>query len=152
MPEDPLREGRMIYTVRSMCEESPELPYDDGARTLYLYTRGTKGDLPEALRQLLRYMEQSTEENAVNDSLRQLHHMVETVKQDGEVAFSYMKSWDREARIREEGRKEGRAEGREEGRAEERKKAELERQKMEAEIRRLQAELARCQGGPEKMR
>lgn len=44
--------------------------------------------------------------------------MVETVKQDGEVAFSYMKSWDREARIREEGRKEGHAEGR----AEERKK------------------------------
>lgn len=74
--------------------------------------------------------------------------MVETVKQDGEVAFSYMKSWDREARIREEGRKEGHAEGR----AEERKKAEPERQKMEAEIRRLQAELARCQGGPEKMR
>lgn len=126
MPEDPLREGRMIYTVRSMCEESSELPYDDGARTLYLYTRGTKGDLPEALRQLLRYMEQSTEENAVNDSLRQLHHMVETVKRDGEVALTYMKSWDREARIREEGRAE-------------------ERQKSEAEIKRLQAEIVRYQ-------
>lgn len=135
MSEDLLGEGRMVYTIRSMCEESPELPYDDGARTLYLHTRGTKGNPPKALQQLLHYMEQSTEKNAVNDSLRQLHHMVETVKQDGEVAFSYMKSWDREARIREEGRKEGRAE--------ERKKAELERQKMEAEVRRLQAELAR---------
>ena len=140
MPEDPLREGRMIYTVRSMCEESPELPYDDGARTLYLYTRGTKGDLPEALRQLLRYMEQSTEENAVNDSLRQLHHMVETVKRDGEVALTYMKSWDREERIREAVR------------AEERQKAQLEKQQMEAELLRLQAEIAHYKEELEKER
>lgn len=98
-----------------------------GARTLYLYTRGTVGDPPEALRQLLRYMEQSTDENAVNDSLKRIHHMVETVKRDGEVALSYMKSRDREEQIRKE----------------ERQKVEQEKQLILSENQRLREEIVR---------
>ena len=141
MPEDPLGENRMVYTIRSMCEESPKLPYDDGARTLYLYTRGTVGDPPEALRQLLRYMEQSTDENAVNDRLKRIHHMVETVKRDGEVALSYMKSWDREERIRKEERQ--KVEQEKQKAEQERQKAEQERQKVEQERQKVEQEKQR---------
>ena len=83
--------------------------------TLFLYTRGTKGDPPRELRELLRYMEDSTEENAGSEGLKTLHRMVTEVKRDGEVGFAYMKSFEREQRVREEARQEGLSEGRREG-------------------------------------
>lgn len=77
--------NRMVYTVRNKCVEVPEMEYDDGASTLFLYTKGTVGIPSEALRQLLRYMEDTTYGNAVNEDLRELHGMVETVKRDRKV-------------------------------------------------------------------
>ena len=115
---DPLGLDRMVYTVRKCCVEAPELSYDDGETTIYLYTKGTQGRPEEELKDLLRYMENSTEENARTDSLKELHRMVRAVKSDGEVGISYMKSVEIEEKIREEGRKEGRKEGQEEGRKE----------------------------------
>ena len=86
--------------------------------TLFLYTKGTKGDPPRELRELLRYMEDSTEENARSEGLKTLHRMVTEVKRDGEVGFAYMKSFEREQRVREEARQEGLSEGLSEGRRE----------------------------------
>ena len=88
----------------------PDMPYDDGAETIFLYTKGKKGDKPEKLCQLLHYMEDSREENAVNESLRNLHQMVTRVKQDGEVVLEYMKICEREAMLIKQGRKQGREE------------------------------------------
>ncbi|MCI9068049.1 MAG: hypothetical protein HFI65_05155 [Lachnospiraceae bacterium] len=118
MPNDPFGAERMIYTVRTMCVEEPELPYHDGAQTLFLYTRGTKGNPPEVLRQLLRYMENSTAEFAVNENLRRLHQIVEAVKRNEEVELSYMKSWEWEEEIRREALEAGHAEGLSKGFAE----------------------------------
>ncbi len=85
LPYDPFGFHRMVYTVKTKCVEVPEMEYDDGASTLFLYTRGTV-DIPrEELQQLLRYMERSVRENAVSGELREIHEMVETVKYDSEV-------------------------------------------------------------------
>ena len=107
---DPFDRNRMIYTIRRKCVEEPDMPYDDGAETIFLYTKGQKGDKPEKLCQLLHYMEDSREENAVNESLRNLHQMVTRVKQDGEVVLEYMKICEREAMLIKQGRKQGREE------------------------------------------
>ena len=112
---DPFDRDRMVYTIRNCCVEEPDLPYEDGAETLFLYTKGMKGDPPRELRELLRYMEDSTEENAGSEGLKTLHRMVTEVKRDGEVGFAYMKSFEREQRVREEARQEGLSEGRREG-------------------------------------
>ena len=65
-----------------MCVE--EMPYDDGAQTTVLYTKGTKGDdISEELRQFLKYMENTTQTNAVNDTLKDIQKMVDIVKRDG---------------------------------------------------------------------
>lgn len=37
---DPFDRGRMVYTIRNMCEEVPEMEYDDGLRTVFLNTKG----------------------------------------------------------------------------------------------------------------
>ena len=60
-------------------------------------------------------MENSVEENACTKELQELHKMVVAVKQDGEVGLAYMKSFEIEEKIRQEGIEEGRLEGRLEG-------------------------------------
>lgn len=106
---DPFGLNRMVYTVKNSCVEVPALPYEDGARTIFLYTKGTEGNPPEELFLLARYMEHSTEENVGNAGLKRLHEMVTKVKADRKVGAAYMKAIEIEKRIREEGRAEGRA-------------------------------------------
>lgn len=60
-------------------------------------------------------MEHSSIENASTESLKKLHQMVTAVKRDGEVGLAYMKSFEREERIRKQGEAEGRKAGLEEG-------------------------------------
>ena len=107
---DPFGKNRMVYTVKNSCVEEPDLPYEDGARTVFLYTGGTMGNPPEELKQLARYMEDSTAGNAKSAELARLHEMVMGVKSDREVGLAYMKSFEIERRIRNEGRAEGTAE------------------------------------------
>lgn len=56
-------------------------------------------------------MEDSTAENARSRGLTRLHEMVMGVKSDREVGLAYMKWYEIEKRIREEGKDEGKAEG-----------------------------------------
>ena len=118
----------------TLYDAEPDVPYDDGAKTIFLYTRGTKGQVSEEVRQFLRYMENSTSENAVNDTLRDFHHIVETVKKDREVSVKYMKQFERDNMMRAEGREK------------ERKNTEREHARAERECARanaLEAELKR---------
>ena len=108
---DPFGRNRMVYTIKSGCVEEPNLPYEDGASTIFLYTKGTKGRPPEALRQLAQYMENSTAGNARSVELTRLHEMVMRVKSDREVGLAYMKAYEAEKRIREKERAKGKAEG-----------------------------------------
>lgn len=103
---DPFGRKRMVYTIKNGCEEEPDLPYEDGARTIFLYTKGTEGEPAEELRQLARYMEHSTAENAQSAGLAKLHEMVVKVKSDREVGLAYMKACEIEKRIRMEGKAE----------------------------------------------
>ena len=97
---DPFGLDRMVYTVKNGCVEVPEMPYEDGARTLFLYIKGQEGNPPEELRELTRYMAESTEANARTKGLRRLHEMVTKVKADREVGLAYMKMWEGEEVIR----------------------------------------------------
>lgn len=107
MPYDPFGKDRVLYTVRRRCEEEPDMKYDDGSVTYFFYTKGKRGEISEAARKLLRYMEESGTQNADDECLRELHQMVETVRHDKEVSLRYMKSIEREKMIREEGEMRG---------------------------------------------
>ena len=107
-PYDPFGDDRMIYTIRNQCVENPELPYDDGARTIFLYTKGKKGRDNESLSQLLDYMENTPRENAVTEELEDIQEMVDVVKEDAEVTVAYMKGFERDQMFLEEGKELGR--------------------------------------------
>lgn len=114
-PYDPFERGRMVYTMKTQCQEDSSLPYEDGSRTIFLYTRGSQDHSSPELAQLLHYIEDSRTENACTEELLRLDRIVNAVKSDRKVGYAYMKSWERDERNREEGRAEGEAIGRAEG-------------------------------------
>lgn len=79
LPYDPFGLDYMLYSVKNIVEESPEIEYNDGVRKLFLYTGGKKGGT-KALQDLLAYIENSTEENAVDDDLRRITQDKEYLK------------------------------------------------------------------------
>lgn len=139
---DPFGYDRVKYTIRNMCVEEPEMPYDDGAQTTILYTKGTKDDnISEELRQFLNYMENTTQTNAVNDTLKDIQKMVDIVKRDVEVSLSYMKGFERDTMMYEKGQEA------------ERQNTERERQRADsAEKARDEAENARIIAEEEKVK
>ena len=69
------------------------------------------------------------EENATTDNLRSIHQMVNLIKQDEEVSLQYMKIFEREEMLIQQGIEQGI----EQGRKEEQANTELERQRAEKE-------------------
>ena len=129
----------MIYTIRNHCVENPELPYEDGARTIFLSTKGRKGRDNESLSQLLDYMENTTRENAVSEELEAIQEMVDVVKEDAEVTVAYMKGFERDQMFLEEGKKQER-----ENTLKEKQRADMEQQRADAaaeEIAKLRKQL-----------
>jgi len=116
LPYDPFGKNRMVYTIQNKCVEDEDVIYKDGVTIIYLFTKGTEGNPSKELSDMLKYFEDSREENAVNQDIREIHGIVKRVKSDREVSVNYMKSWEYEAWIRKEATREGREEGRKEGR------------------------------------
>lgn len=118
LPYDPFGQNRMVYTIKNCCVEAPDLAYDDGAVKIFLYTKGTEGNPGKELRDMLKYIEETTEQNITNPDIAAIHEAVSQAKQSREVGINYMKSWEWEDMIRKEATAEGLAEGREKGLAE----------------------------------
>ena len=151
-PYDPFGLDHMVYTIQNTCLEIPEMPYDDGARTLYLYTKGTKGNPPEALKQLLHYMEHTSAENAKNDVLQSIDKMVRKVKEDGEVSLEYMKIFEREEMLVKQGISQGISQGIIQGQEMERKNTERERQNAERERQNAERERQRAEAAEQELK
>lgn len=79
----------MIYTVKNMVVENPELEYNEGVTRVILYTNGAIGGWKE-LEALLQYFAESTEANAVDNELRKLQSVVNSIKGDKEAGERFM--------------------------------------------------------------
>ena len=79
----------MLYSVKNVVEGFEEIDYNDGVRTLFLYTDGEYGGSPE-LKRLLTYIKHSTAENAADEELKTLHAMIEQIKGNSEIGMKYM--------------------------------------------------------------
>ena len=89
---DPFGDDRMVYTVKNMVVENPDLVYNDGVTKVFLYTGGTKGGSAE-LRALLNFMEQSTMDNATDSDLCKIQEILNNIKSSEEVGERYM-TWE----------------------------------------------------------
>ena len=108
-PFDPFGYNRMVYTIKNYCVEQPDMEYEDGAMTIFLYTKGSVGNYSEDLQKFLTYFEESTDENAVTDDLRELQSMVSQIKDNRKVGLSYMRAYEEKELLKriyhEEGRR-----------------------------------------------
>ena len=118
MPFDLFGEGKYKYTFHMSCDEIPGLKLYDGATRIFLNTHGTDGKgVSEELIQLLRYFEQTTEENAAGSHSRKIEKLqkrVEEIKQNEEVGIRYMNAFEEKMWERREGEMIGEKRGRQE--------------------------------------
>lgn len=89
LPYDPFGDNRMIYTIKNMVVENPELEYNEGVTRVILYTNGAIGGWKE-LEALLQYFVESIETNAVDDELKKLQSVVDSIKGNEEVGERFM--------------------------------------------------------------
>ena len=152
MPFDLFGEGKYKYTFHMSCDEIPGLKLHDGATRIFLNTHGTDEEgVSEELIQLLRYFEQTTEENAAGSHSRKIEKLqkrVEEIKKNEEVGIRYMnafeeKMWERregemigEKRGKKIGERIGEERGRKEGlaRGEKTKQREIARRMVEKNL------------------
>lgn len=123
---DPFGKSLYRYSFRNVCREDGEVELQDEAYKLFFNTKGTRGEIPEALKEMLAYIN-NPEEYPVEESklklIRRLDEAVETAKMSEDWRRAYMtyQTHLRDAQLegiaigRKEGRQEGRLEGRKEG-------------------------------------
>ena len=99
-------EGYMLYTFKNKCVELPELEYDDGITFMYFNTKGTKGG-SEAIRNMLRFIEDSTDENVVDEATREVAEYMHEVKASPEMESGFMTLGHRMDADRKASREEG---------------------------------------------
>jgi predicted transposase/invertase (TIGR01784 family) len=108
---DPFGYGRMLYTIERRCVEEPDMSYNDGSKTLYLYAYGKKDIPSQELANLLKYMAESKKENVVNQNLEDIQGMMDDIKMDTGKGVRYMQSWEIEDICFEKGVAQGVAQG-----------------------------------------
>ncbi len=107
LPYDPFNKNRMFYTIQNHCVEDAAIPYDDGACKIFLNTKGTEGNPRQELADMLKYIEKATDDNVTNKDIASIQTLVKKVKRKKEVGINYMKSWEIEKIVRDEGYSDG---------------------------------------------
>lgn len=118
-PFDLFGRGLYQYTFQMTCAETGQ-PLEDGATRIFLNTHGKNSeDISPELKELLYYMEHTTEEISCSTSrLQQIKNHVNIVKSSEEIGVKYMQEWEEKILEKRKARAEGLAEGLAEGRAE----------------------------------
>ena len=118
-PFDLFGRGLYQYTFQMTCAETGQ-PLEDGATRIFLNTHGKNSeDISPELKELLYYMEHTTEEISCSTSrLQEIKNHVNIVKSSEEIGVKYMQEWEEKILEKRKARAEGLAGGRAEGRTE----------------------------------
>lgn len=111
---DPFMSGRYCYTFENLCIEDRELSIQDGAKSIFLNTRGkNKDEVPTEMVAFLDFVKADLEDSTKDfhdDFVRQLQNSVQKVKSSRRMEENFM--------ILREMLRDERAEGKAEGKAE----------------------------------
>ena len=104
-PFDPFEAGRYLYTFENRCVEDANLRLNDGARKIFLNTKGRLGEIDNSIRAFLQYVDGVM---STDRFVQEIDEEIQKVKRIEGEAVSYMTY---EMKIKEE-RKEERKETR----------------------------------------
>ena len=118
-PFDLFGEDRYVYTFDMRCREDPELTLNDGAVRIFLNCHGkNKDEVRPELVELLRYMENSTDQVAdqcSSEKVQKIHKNIQKIRSSEEVSVRYMQAWEEKILEQQEARTKGHSEGLAEG-------------------------------------
>ena len=90
---DPFGKGRHIYSFENCCIEDQSLKLNDETTKIFLNTRGVMDDVDEEMKELLSYVENSTDTYVAqtkSELVHQLHDRVNQIKQNKRLEVEYM--------------------------------------------------------------
>ena len=107
-PFDLFGKGLYQYTFQMTCAETGQ-PLEDGAIRIFLNTHGKNPEeISPELKELLYYMEHTTEEIPCSTSrLQQIKNHVNVVKSSEEIGVKYMQEWEEKILEKRKARAEG---------------------------------------------
>lgn len=118
-PFDIFGYGLYRYTFEEYCQEVPGLKLEDGARRIFINTKGNNPeDFSEEFLDFMAYINASTDDVAAKSKsprIQKIHNRVRNVKRSEKVGVKLMQAWEERYYDKLEAREEGLAEGREEG-------------------------------------
>ncbi len=104
---DPFGLDSMLYTIKRHCIEEPDMNYDDGDLTYFIYTGGTKNVPSQELKNMLSFLVDSSDDNATTEDLAAVRAMMNEIKHNRRIGVKYMHTWEREQHIRKEALEQG---------------------------------------------
>ena len=110
---DPFDKGRHIYSFENCCMEDQSLKLNDETTKIFLNTRGVMDDVDEEMKELLSYVENSTDTYVAqtkSELVHQLHDRVNQIKQDKRLEVEYMTLYEIFKEEFEDGKIEGKRE------------------------------------------
>lgn len=107
MPFDLFGQGLYKYTFEMTSEEVPGLKLNDGAKRIFLNTRGTDANgVSQELIDLLKYFENTTEFTASHSSSKKIHRLqekVQSIKVKEDMGVKFMHKWEEDLMHEQEG-------------------------------------------------
>ena len=98
---DPFGQKRYIYTFENRCLEDLSLRFGDDAVKVVVNTKGETGEISDALKEVIRYLDSGT---VSGEYTQELEDAVNHVKGSEERRLEYMTMWIHDMEIREEAR------------------------------------------------
>ena len=118
-PFDIFGYGLYRYTFEEYCQEVPELRLNDGARRIFINTKGNNPEkFSEEFLDFMEYINKTTDLIAAkskSSKIQKIHDRVQRVKDSEKVGVKLMQAWEEKYYDKLEAREEGLAEGRAEG-------------------------------------
>ena len=102
---DPFGMDLQKYTIKSICKEAPQTPYEDGTRKIFLNPYGTREDADAELQALFRYLDKRIPTDGFT---ARLEDRVRKLTRDADWRRQYMTLYERDQRNIAKGREEGR--------------------------------------------
>ena len=101
---DAFGKGRWRYTFENMCKEDNDVLLEDGTAKIFFNTDGTKGNISEDTKNILKFIANNTAED---DFTKKLEQEVQKIKENKEWQVEYMTLLMREREKYKEGIAEG---------------------------------------------
>ena len=110
-PFDPFGKNLYRYSFEMQCREVPSLSLKDGAIRIFLNTHGQNAsDVSPELIELLRYMENTSEETSQqcqSSRIKEMQKRIQAIKSSEEIGVKFMLAWEEKLLDRQKAREKG---------------------------------------------